>query len=132
MINVTRWSPDTCDCVLEYSWDTEVADDQRVHTPLPPVKICDDHRANSQSEVHDKVHEENTRKNKVLDEIAKALPSYAKVDENGNSNADLEKIKWSFDVDRKLKIELVGGKTKDKTDVKAVLDTKFANKVDIL
>lgn len=132
MINITRWSPDTCDCVLEYEWDTEQPEDQRTHTPRPPVKICDDHRSHPKTEVHGKVHEENTRKNKVLDEIAKALPTHAKVDENGNSNPDLDKISWSFDVGRKLKIDLKGAKVKDKTDVKAVLDTKFLNKVDII
>ncbi len=136
MKNTTRWSPDTCDCILEYEWDSELPQEERVHIPLPPVKVCDDHKIHPQTETHDKVQEENTRKNKVLDEIAKALPSHAKIDDKGNSSPDLDKINWSFDVNRKLKIELKGAKTKDKTDVRAILDTKFANKfankVDIL
>lgn len=131
MINITRWSPDTCGCVLEYEWDTELPEDQRVHTPRPPVKVCDEHKANPKVEVHNKVHEENTRKNIVLDEIVKAIPSHAKLDDKGNTVPDLDKINWSFDVNRKLKIELKGAKAKDKTDVKVMLDTKFANKVDI-
>ncbi len=31
-IRTTRWSPDTCGCVVEYSWDDTVAADQRAHT----------------------------------------------------------------------------------------------------
>lgn len=131
MITTTRWSPDTCDCVLEYEWDTEVSEDLRVHTPKEPVRVCDDHKVNPKPEVHDKVHEENTRKNKALDEAIKALPSFAKTDAGGNKTPDLDKIAWSFDEDRNLVIDLKGAKKADKDAVKAVVSAKLS-KVNIL
>lgn len=129
MINTTRWSPDTCDCVLEYSWDTEVSEDQRVHTPTNVVRKCEEHKTKTNQEVHIQVKNENIGKNVTLQEIADRLPSHAKVDEKGNKNPDLDKIKWSFNAERKLQIELLGAKKADKDSLKAVLDL---NKVDIL
>ena len=29
----TQWSPDTCGCVVTYTWDRDIPQEQRVHTP---------------------------------------------------------------------------------------------------
>lgn len=42
-IKVTTWHPDTCECVLQYEWDTEHSEDQRVHKALPSIKRCELH-----------------------------------------------------------------------------------------
>lgn len=36
-IQTTRWSPDTCNCVILYQWDDALPDDQRVHIPVPSI-----------------------------------------------------------------------------------------------
>lgn len=41
---VTRWRPDTCDCVLSYEWDDAVSEDERTHTPVK-AELCAHHQA---------------------------------------------------------------------------------------
>ena len=42
-LNTTRWSPDSCGCVLEYAWDTATSEDDRVHTHVNTVAVCVSH-----------------------------------------------------------------------------------------
>lgn len=42
MLTVTRWSPDTCACVIEYEWDTETTEDNRIHK-FHRVEKCSEH-----------------------------------------------------------------------------------------
>lgn len=42
-INTTRWSPDTCGCTFEYTWDAEVPENLRVHTFKSESKVCPEH-----------------------------------------------------------------------------------------
>ena len=72
---ITRWSPDTCECILEYTWDDSVPEDQRVHTPTSIVNKCSEHSGLSDSNTHDAVKEENPRKNLSLDEILQNAPN---------------------------------------------------------
>lgn len=43
VIRTTRWSPDTCGCVLEYDWDDAVSQDARTHTFARVVERCSVH-----------------------------------------------------------------------------------------
>jgi hypothetical protein len=60
--NTTRYSPDTCDCVIEYSWDSTLSEDQRVHT-LSTISKCSFHSGLSDNTAYNTVFEENPRKN---------------------------------------------------------------------
>lgn len=40
---VTRWRPDTCECDVTYSWDTDDPEDVRVHTPNSVTRLCPGH-----------------------------------------------------------------------------------------
>jgi hypothetical protein len=64
---VTRWSPDTCDCVIEYSWDDAVPQEQRVHTVSRIVQKCSTHAKLGLSDAHHFAHvlAENQRKNQA-------------------------------------------------------------------
>lgn len=42
--HLTRWRPDTCGCVIEYEWDSDDAEETRVHTPVK-IDACPDHPA---------------------------------------------------------------------------------------
>lgn len=130
MITITTWHPDTCECVMEYSWDTEVSEDERTHSFANAVKVCKAHQGEG-AQAYEKVKEENPRKNNALNEVIKALPTFAKTDAEGNKTPDLDKIAWSFDADRNLVIDLKGVKKADKDAVKAVMATKLS-KVTIL
>ena len=37
-VKTTRWSPDTCGCVLEYSWDDALPQEARVHVYADTVR----------------------------------------------------------------------------------------------
>jgi|SRR5215212_1109860 len=71
----TRWSPDTCQCVLEYSWDDTVPENSRVHTPAAVINKCPAHSLLSNTDTHNTVFDENPRKNLSLDEILQNAPS---------------------------------------------------------
>lgn len=66
MINITRWSPDTCNCVIEYSWDAETSEDDRVHRFHQVVEQCEEHAGiEKHQDVHSHVLAENQTKNRV-------------------------------------------------------------------
>lgn len=68
VIKTTRWSPDTCGCVIDYTWDDTTDLDTRVHTVSNIVTKCPAHQTLATKEqVYDAVYEkENKRKNGVL------------------------------------------------------------------
>lgn len=95
MLKVTRWSPDTCGCILDYQWDTEIPSDLRTHTFLDPVRVCQPHSVMPDSQVASMVYEENRRKNWSLDIVHSQLP-----------DLDLSTISWSYNEVRALEIFL--------------------------
>jgi hypothetical protein len=66
MIKITRWSSDVCECVIEFSWDDSVPEDQRTGRVKNYVKKCSAHKAiNSDADRFRSALEENQRKNKA-------------------------------------------------------------------
>jgi hypothetical protein len=43
-IKITRHRPAACACIIEYSWDSAVSEDERVHTPHKIVDCCPAHQ----------------------------------------------------------------------------------------
>ena len=41
---ITRWSPDTCGCVVEFEWDNEVPVEQRTHKHYATLAQCEFHK----------------------------------------------------------------------------------------
>ena len=70
-INTTRWSPDTCDCVIEYTWDDSLPNDQIVLTPTNIINVCPFHTAfaTSPANLYAVLTEENPRKNIAIQNI---------------------------------------------------------------
>ena len=65
MVTTTTWSPDTCECIIEYDVDGNLT---RV------VQACDAHKGGSESTVYQTILEENPRKNKSFKEILDNAP----------------------------------------------------------
>lgn len=133
-MKTTRWTPDTCDCVLEYEWDETKSQSERTHAFKNVVKKCDAHQNSQQP--YDTVKEENERKNKFYAEIIENLSTAVeeKTQEDGSVVKDFKKgkdFKWSFDENRKLIVELKGFSATEKTVARDFL-SKYQNKVDIL
>jgi len=64
VINTTRWSPDTCSCIIEYSWDSTEPESTRTHTLSNFVNVCSFHSGLANNTTRwNTVLEENPRKN---------------------------------------------------------------------
>lgn len=112
MIKVTSWRPDTCECEIEYQWDTNDPQDTRTHT-LKSIISCTIHRAivGSQNQ-YSEVIRENQDKNKTLALIAESVSrlSNSVIDDMGIQRGFQLKREyidaWSFDVNRNLVIAI--------------------------
>lgn len=149
-INVTRWSPDTCGCVMEYAWDSESSNEDRIHTFSKMVNVCEAHKvivsANPTATGHGRTYnsalEQNQRKNLSLSHAMEHLPHL--VEETDEGAKVLKKgVSYDFSYEgegenRVLKIGFSGkyddgtGKkvianlaNNHKNSLKALLDTKI-------
>lgn len=93
MIKQTTWRPDTCECVIIYEWDTDVSEDERVHTPIATT-FCTHHMSLTREACFAKVTLENTTKNIILDDVQKQIPSLP-----------MEELTWGFDENREFFID---------------------------
>lgn len=123
-ININRWSPDTCSCVVEYSWDDSVPAEQRVHKLHRIVTACPEHPADAHAvgtdmtEVHLQV--KNTHKNVAIKTAIEALG----IDPNqtdGFGKSVLGTVGWKYQEDGKLVLTLPEVHQKDKSVVEAAL-----------
>lgn len=137
MIHTTRWSPDTCGCVVEYDWDDSVDAKDRTHV-LNKITRCPFHENLAKNAAYSAVLDENQTKNKVHGLVVENFPELVNEVKNpdGSISKQLKpeiKFNFSFDVDRKLQVELVGATETHKTKLKDLVDTKIAaEKADIL
>jgi len=69
-IQTTRYSPDTCACVIDYTWDDTLTEDNRVHSLKTYINKCPSHISlATDNDRWNAVFEENPRKNKTLQNI---------------------------------------------------------------
>ena len=119
MKKITRWTPDTCDCAIEYEWDTDDAPETRTHVvkSVGPSAI----HSGTPEEVYTKVVEENKNKNKAVakvmedNDLAEDVP-----DGKGGTVRKMKEgkeVKWSFDKDRNLEVEIIGADATKKAAV---------------
>lgn len=106
-IQITRWSPDTCDCIVEYSWDDNTSEDTRIHTIANVVNRCVAHQALVNKNTHfNTLMEENPRKNKILEGLRASFPALTRTDNEGNIVLKDGIISWSFDANRVLQVSI--------------------------
>lgn len=110
----TRWRPDTCGCIVEYKWDTEVAPEARTHTYSRTIATCPEHAALAGNALYTEVVSENRRKNLVLG-IAQGIDS-AITDEG---------YKWSFDANRVLQASFSGTTPVTRQQIQDACDLQF-------
>jgi len=120
MKRITRWSPDTCGCVLEYEWDDALPNDQE---PVlrKVVKRCSEHTEDGEA-LYNRVLQENRLKNQSIGELMRANPEI-----------EHREYTWWFDTGRNLKINLPEKLSGKKNVLKGLLNSKFgAGKVELL
>lgn len=89
MIITNRHSPDTCDCVYEYTWDNEIPEEKRIHTVSVFATKCKAHTDLSDEDAYNQILSENQTKNLIVQGILDL------------SNVE---VNWDFDEDRNLVI----------------------------
>ena len=135
MIKITRWKPDTCDCIIDYQWDDQSDENNRVHTVSNVVARCSAHQAlTTIVDVYNAVRDENSRKNIIYGQIIKNLSSAVEevIQEDGSRIKRLKSgrdYKWSFDKDRNLVIDLVGFVQQEKDVISSLVSSEFGSKV---
>ena len=98
-MNITRWQPDTCKCIIEYEWDGDADPTTRTHSVVNTIP-CEFHTKHSNhEEVFEDVKAENTRKNVVINELNK-------------------EVDWEYDDKRELKIDLSSLSEAEKIDAR--------------
>jgi hypothetical protein len=119
---VNRWKPDTCDCVIEYSWDDSQPAESREHIAREIVHACSAHPKEEKTAHFSKILGENTNKNKVMKKLLEAMPiEHAKLDENGQRADFVDPPEFSFDQNRKLKIKLKSSHPKSQAIKNSIL-----------
>jgi hypothetical protein len=81
-IHRTLWTPDTCDCSIEYEWDDAVDAKQRTHTAYKVHKVCEAHQHKSISDHHEHyktILAENQSKNAILEQFMNQFPEHVEV-----------------------------------------------------
>jgi hypothetical protein len=136
MIKYTLWSPDTCGCQIEYSWDDSVDAKDRVHTCVSIRKKCEHHAyLMDKHKHHNEILKENQMKNKVITKITESIPSiYEEIEIDGAKHKRLKKDKnilWYFDNARKLCLTLEGFSNDEKQITKNIMDIDYTNQINI-
>ena len=130
-LNRTRWSPDTCGCVIEYEWDDSVPEDQRTHSLSNVVSKCPAHAALTDNNTFSSVLDENPRKNNALNHVLDNAPT-ALFDVINGARQLKESINFSFSwsgiaPDRVLTISFTGITltTNQRNAIQAALTNRF-------
>ena len=111
-IKVTRWSPDTCKCVIDYSWDDTDLQESRIHKLSNIISICPEHIGLGDISNYNACVKENTGKNIALGLIKDIAPDAV----------------WSFGArlpDGSRVIQISGIDAAKKIQASAILNSKF-------
>lgn len=92
----THWAPDTCGCTYVYSWDTDLAVEDRVHTWVRTEISCPEHPSTEAGYLASLV--ENRRKNIAIGRGRTEV-----------TGIDLNLITWEFSPDRSVLTVDFGG-----------------------
>ena len=130
-IQTTRWSPDTCGCILEYTWDDSVPAASRVHTISRAVNVCNAHTGLvSLTDVWNNILPENQRKNLTYSQLL-TISGMSSTDSNGNlvlKNGITINFSWSgSNTSRVLTVSVSGLTltTQQKNTIQNFCDTTF-------
>ena len=76
-IKVTTWTPDTCDCVIQYQWDEDLDEDTRTHSLNFIRKSCQAHSnlLPNEAVTYTAVLDENNKKSRALLEALQTAPN---------------------------------------------------------
>jgi hypothetical protein len=118
---ITRWTPDTCPtpgCIIEYTWDSSLPAESRVHTPTTSVFQCNAHKGLTLEAHWVTLTSENTRKNIILAKILELI-----------DGLDPASVVWSYNAKRILQFSLPSATAAQKNTLRTFAETFGANLV---
>ena len=131
-IKTTRFSPDTCNCVIDYTWDDTLSEANRVHT-FKNITKCPAHSSQADQTAYDTVFEENPRKNTALQTALDNGPS-TMYDMNGTQRVIKPTVTYNYSwsgtaPNRVLTISFTGVSltTAQKSTIQTAENTKHGN-----
>lgn len=75
MIKKTKWSPDTCKCEVEYSWDNSLPVSEIAITQSGVLKKCEFHQNINDNGLFEVLKTENKSKNNLYENLLRNAPS---------------------------------------------------------
>ena len=131
-IQTTRWSPDTCSCVIEYTWDDTEPEATRTHTVSNYINTCTEHSLLADNTTRwNTITEENPRKNTAL-QVALDNGPTTLYDLSGTSRVLKPTITYNYSwsgipPNRVLTISFTGVSLTNaqKTTIRNALNTRF-------
>jgi hypothetical protein len=136
VIKTTRYSPDTCGCSLEYTWDDSLPESSRTHTLSNYVTKCPAHQGLATDQDRwNAVFEENPRKNFAVQNILDNSPTTALYDTTPSGNRVVKptvgvNFSWSGTApNRVLSLSFTGVTltTNQKNTLNTALNTRFGS-----
>lgn len=140
MVNhLNRFSPDTCKCVIDFTFKDELPlDQQEASYQLVSIQKCSAHQALSDSAAYTAATQvDNKNKNKVEGLIMSSFSALTTLNADGSKvfNPGIQ-YNWSFDASRVLQVSITGAgtnfKNADKVTLQTLCDTQLgAGKIKI-
>lgn len=116
MLITNIYSPDTCLCELEYTWDDQVPENKRLYTMTALRNRCTYHAAVLDASLLSVINEEVQRKNGALALSASSV-----------AVASQDDIEWTYTPGRLLELRFptVNLSAKQKSTLQGQLDTEY-------
>lgn len=135
VIHITRYSPDSCSCSLDFSWDDAV--EPRVHSLSAIVKKCDAHKILTDQQIFDTVFNENRLKNQTLGAFVSNVDSIGETYEDDSKTLQRrlkDTINYNYTFtgtapDRKLEVEFKDRITDQVITIKSTEITAVENEL---
>jgi len=126
-IRTQRWRPDTCDCIVELTYDLDEPDDTRTHTVTNVIRACQAHVGMNASQLNTVLFDENRRKNRLHGRAAELYPAlFPLMDEPGGGRGyDFSRISWSYDATRTLRVTIQGITAPQRNAIQRAADQLF-------
>ena len=127
MIKTTQWSPDTCECKLEYEWDTEDTKPNKTFTGRNVINACSRHAGGSPNSVFGKVLADNNAKNNTIKVLTANFPVLTKTDDEGNVKIRQDAFSYVLREDRVYEITISDLNSEEKIQAQSLINDELGD-----
>jgi hypothetical protein len=140
-LRTTRWSPDTCACVIEFTWDDAQSEDARTHAFDKAVIVCPQHAGIPDTDVYEAIVQENQAKNRALGYLLANAPASVTaqvLQPDGSTQTEWRTgmvpiwVMTGTRRTRQVQLTLPGWTQNQKNQAQAAADTRWPGRVVVL